>query len=397
MIKKITLSIRLIAALTLVPFVSFSQSWSTISNYGGGATDGALSLIIDGKAYIFGGLSTNEVWEYDLTNDSWVQKASIPVSGSLTWPFGFVVNNQAYIVGGDTTGSFAVTDRVQMYDPVADTWAEKAAYPGGPSDGGFAFAFNGKGYVGGGFNGSTLKDDFWEYDPANDSWTALSNLPTGPVIFPAYFTIGNKAYIGTGDIGVAETKALWEFDPATKNWTQKSDLPGAARQAAVGFSVNGKGYIGGGQSGYSASYDDFYEYDPATDSWTAIASFPTINTAWSSAFVLGNDAYVGLGVDFPAFSFTSAFYKITLSSVSAPEEESVSFNLWPNPSQELVYIENIPLTESRSIQLIDINGKQIRTYPLEAGQDKATLEISDLPDGMYMVEVAGESHKLIKN
>ncbi len=398
MIRKITLLASFILFLAFTNFPSTAQSWNSISNFGGAATDGALALTINGKAYVFGGIKYNEVWEYDPVSDTWSSKASIPVNGNLAWAFGFVLNNQAYVVGGDTTGSFAVTDRVQVYDPVADSWTEKAPYGGGPADGGFAFTMSGKAYVGGGFDGANLKNDFWEYDPVADSWTQLTNLPTGPVIFPVSFTLGNKAYMGTGDLGVGETKAFWEFDPATKNWQQKADLPGGARQAAVGFALDGKGYIGGGQTGYTSNFSDFYEYDPVADSWTAIASFPVMSTAWSSAFVIGNEAYVGLGVIFPAFTFSNAFYKITLGSLSADDEKTNRLIISPNPVTQVLSIENIKLNGPEDeLLLLDASGKTIGSYlPPVHYHTKMELDLSALPQGLYFIKANLNTYKLLK-
>ncbi len=393
-----TCSFCLILALGLLPFTSLSQSWNSIGSYNGGATDGSTALVVDGKAYIFGGVNTKEVWEYDQANDNWIEKESIPVNGVLAWAFGFVIDDKAYIVGGDTTGGFDVTDRVQMYDPTTDTWTEKSPYGGGRSDGGFAFTLNGKGYVGAGFNGSSVKGDFWEYDPVADTWTSMPFLPFGAVIFPVAFTIGDKGYVGTGSPGSGESKAFWEFDGATKNWSKKTNVPGPARQAAVGFAINGKGYIGGGMSGYTIGYQDFREYDPATDSWSPIEPFPTGYTSWSSAFVLDTTAYVGLGVRFPAFTFTAAFRTITPGAVaplSLTVDQSSMVKVWPNPTSDLVMIER-DQTANGEIRLTDTRGKLLRSYSFEDGQNQMSIDISDLPNALYFLGIDDATIRLIK-
>jgi hypothetical protein len=44
------------------------------------------------------------VWEYDAVADSWTQKTSMPTTSGRDEAFVFVVDNKAYIGGGNTPG-----------------------------------------------------------------------------------------------------------------------------------------------------------------------------------------------------------------------------------------------------------------------------------------------------
>jgi N-acetylneuraminic acid mutarotase len=147
--------------------------------------------------------------------------------------------------------------------------------------GAVGFSIGNKGYIGTGcteLNSSvtTYVKDFWEYDPVADTWTQKADFGGGFTNAAAGFSIGNKGYVGTGshitytDGNVVQTgiKEFWQYDPATDTWTQKADFGGSERELAKGFSIGNKGYIGWGQNTGYSSLKEFWEYNPATDTWT---------------------------------------------------------------------------------------------------------------------------------
>jgi hypothetical protein len=128
------------------------------------------------------------------------------------------------------------------------------------------FSVGSKGYVGTGWGGVSNTDDFWEYDPITDTWTQKADLPGGARIQATGFGMGTKGYLGTGYDGTY-MEDFWEYDPATDSWTQLPDLGGGARHVAVGFSIGGTGYIGTGAD--DLTKHDFWAY--TSDVSTGIA------------------------------------------------------------------------------------------------------------------------------
>jgi N-acetylneuraminic acid mutarotase len=132
-----------------------------------------------------------------------------------------------------------------------DTWLRKndIGFAGiaGPAErySAVGFTINGKGYFGGGNNGKT---DFWEYDPVSDTWSQKANFSGTGRNEATGFTIGNKGYVGTGytTFPFAYYNDFWEFDPLANTWTRKADHPGTPRRAATGFAIGNKGYLGTG-------------------------------------------------------------------------------------------------------------------------------------------------------
>lgn len=361
--------------------------WSSSTDFPA-ATDGAFSLVIDGKAYVNAGLvSGNDFYSFNAANGQWTKLADVPSLGSVrVWAYSFVINGKGYVCGGSYETASDLEKSLWEYDPIANTWTQKADFPGGGRDGGFSFAIGSKGYVGGGFDGQNLHKDMYEYDPAQNKWTLLVPFPGGPVIFPASFVINGKAYVGTGDQGGVEIRQFWEYNPTTLSWTKKADFPGDLRQTAIGFSIGNKGYIGGGMSNYTTNRKDFWEYDVQSNAWTKVANADLTDehTAWSTGFVIGNTMYYGLGVKFPEFSFSKKFYKKTFPGPSAVEKSEMitGLSIYPNPAKDRVFIHNDGVVILK-ITLYDSKGQTLNSWE---GEHREINTAGVLP-GVYFLNV----------
>lgn len=60
------------------------------------------------------------------------------------------------------------------------------------------FSIGSKGYIGTGKNVETYFKDLWEYDPLTNSWTQRADFGGGDRENAVGFNVGNKGYIGTG-------------------------------------------------------------------------------------------------------------------------------------------------------------------------------------------------------
>src|SRR4051812_9366088 len=140
---------------------------------------------------------------------------------------------------------------------LADSWTQKATFPGPGRSHPFSFAVGNKGYVGGGDGLS----DFWEYDQPNDAWTQKANFPVGSGAGVGW-CIGDKGY-------ALSMNTFCEFDPATNTWTARTPFPGAGRDYASGFTIGRKLYLVGGWL-----YGDCWEWDQSNNTWTQKASLP---------------------------------------------------------------------------------------------------------------------------
>ncbi len=358
--------------------------WSSIPLYPGGAVDGAGSFIINGKLYIAGGIGSQKMYMYDPASNMWTSKADIGGGLNRAWPATFVVNGKAYIMGGSYNTASDLTDDMQEYDPINDKWTSKAKFPGGKRDGMYAFAIGNIGYVGAGFNGSTVDGDFWKYEPSSDTWTQLANSPVGSVIFASAFVVNGKAYVTSGAAGGSnEVKTVYEYDPSTDTWTKKGDFPGATRQAGFAFASSGEGFFGGGMSNYTTIYQDVWKYNPTDDSWNKVQDIPLNSAAWSTAASDGTTAYVGTGADFaPGLVFSDSMYKYNIPvSVSSTSNSNIKLSVYPNPVSDMLYINT--KEDIKRITIMDITGKEV----LDIQSPNNSIDVDAFNSGIYLIAV----------
>ncbi len=266
--------------------------WMKKASYNGIYRGYASSFTIGDKGYLCCGFYganknyLNDLWEYDMSANTWTQCADMPTVGRKGG-VGFAVNGKGYITTGsvkDGGSSYCVADTWE-YDPAADAWTQKDNFKGGVRDGALAFTINGHGYVGTGRNNdatgneSAYKMDFYRFDPdaaEGSQWTAVSGYAGEKRYYATAFVINNVAYICCGKNNSIDLVDFWKFDGST--WTQLRDIANTdsdndydddyaiTRSGAVSFVINGKGYVAtGSRSGTLSS--NYWMYDPAADLW----------------------------------------------------------------------------------------------------------------------------------
>ena len=71
------------------------------------------------------------------------------------------------------------------------------------------------------------------------------------------------------------------------------------------------------------------------------------------------------------------------------------FAIYPNPAKSFVTLEFEALQENILLQLLDINGRRVRTLDLKAGVETLQIDVSDMPKGVYTVMLGNTTKKLI--
>mgnify|MGYP004645863873 FL=1 len=71
------------------------------------------------------------------------------------------------------------------------------------------------------------------------------------------------------------------------------------------------------------------------------------------------------------------------------------FALYPNPAKNFVTLEFEALEENTLLQILDINGRRVRTLDLKAGQETLRIDLGDLPKGVYTIMLGNITKKLI--
>lgn len=154
---------------------------------------------------------------YDISKDSWTQKANVPLStyqlASCT------VSNLIYCIGG--TGASVYMSNNQCYNPATNTWSNKANMPTGRY-GQTSSVINNLIYVIGGYNGSILSKNEC-YNPATDTWTTKVDMITARSQLGVAYLDGNIYAIG----GVNSNNALnttEEYNVANNKWKTVNNM-----------------------------------------------------------------------------------------------------------------------------------------------------------------------------
>ena len=224
---------------------SNSDTWTPMeSNNAAPNKSGSIGVEINGKGYVLGTGSDNELWEYNPQTQIWTMKSPYPNS-QLIFPAVIVVGTNLYLVTGYHDG---ISKEVWKYSTLDDEWTQINDFAGVKRGDAVGFVVDGTGYVGQGydFDTNSFLNDFYTYNATSDSWTEIS---------------------------------------APLN-------PSANLEGGVGFSLGGKGYIGLGRNGTSAPVNDFWKYDPTEDIWTQFATYAGNGVLNVQTFVVGKKVYL---------------------------------------------------------------------------------------------------------
>lgn len=100
---------------------------------------GVASFVYGNKAYLVGGQKfggdgvSKFLWEYNSVNDSWLQKQSLPDGNERSWAECFVINNRVFFTGGGrvVNDNFVTFTDVWEYDVKNNKWIERSSLPAG--------------------------------------------------------------------------------------------------------------------------------------------------------------------------------------------------------------------------------------------------------------------------
>jgi N-acetylneuraminic acid mutarotase len=213
----------------------------------------------------------------------------------------------ALLLTGLGLGSCKKDDTTTVYG----NWTRSSTYSGAIRSEAVSFVINNVAYAGTGRNSINIFNDFYAFDPTKGGWSQVTPMPTaaGVRYGAVAFTANGKGYVGGGNNGTGTYLSdVWQFDPATNTtttvgptttttigkWTQVQSLP-ITLFGAVGGSINNVGLVGCGFDG-SNNRNDFYQYNATNNTWTQLtAPFPGDKRTGAFSFVVNNQFYVGGG------------------------------------------------------------------------------------------------------
>ena len=378
-------------------FFSQGNNWRELNDFLGGQRERAVAFTIGDYGYLGTGLDTAELvrkdfWRYDPITDSWTQMADLTGSGRRD-AIGFAAGGKGYIgLGVDNHVSILGNKMKDLweYDPTLNSWLQKADYPGGGGTGVFfstVFVADDKAYVCGGKIGPNLYiNQLWEYKPSVDTWTQRAPFPGGVRYLASSFSINGVGYVGMGANQDVYKKDFYKYNPGSNLWSPIAPFPAYERGSACAFSLDGRGYVCLGTNG--ALLDDLIEYNPATNEWAIRASYGGSARKSAAAFVINNKAYVGTGKGYSGKRRGMQEYSAT-DYTSLEENKASPLVIFPNPSNGLIQLKRTT-TEPALISIYNLSGIKV----MEKKFTGEEIDLSNLPGGNYIVKLISDEKVL---
>lgn len=326
-------------------FDAAAGTWTQQSSLPAAARYGARAFVLNGEGYVMTGWSTsqalqlNDLWKYNPSANVWMPRAVFP-GGARYTGVAFEINGEGYF----GTGYYPLKKDLWKYDPAADVWSPKAALPVGVRQSASSFSIGGYGYIACGSQQPDYNVDFndvWQYDPSANTWTQKANFPGGARYGCEQFVLCENAFVGLGRNSAGTVfNDFYRYDAALNAWAAADTFPGSARWSGTSFAIGNRGYVGLGKN---INYlQDFWEYAPLTtqvnysfDSCVYTASF-IINTAGVLAANWNfGDGSTGNSIH-PVHSYPdTGFYQVTLVADYFCYTDTVTLSLYVNPDSTL--------------------------------------------------------------
>lgn len=343
---------------------SMPESWTSLADMPSAGRYGAVSFVINGKAYVgtgYDGQFKNDLWEYNPVTNVWIQKANL--IGIARWcAVGYSVLEAGYIATG--SGGQGYLNDVWKYEAGSNTWNSQPNFPGSPRMFSLAVTDNTNSYVYV-VGGSPNTNDTWRFDPISNSWVQLAMYPAPSIYGAVGFMAYGYLHVGTGFVNGSVTNTFYYYDPNSNAWFYHSALNAPARYFATGFSINNNFYVYGGSNGSGTVFGDMLEYTTATG-WHTLDSLPGSPRYQATGFVINGKGYVTTGAlgstlfnDLWSFHPGSLLGNVYESPVPPGDAYVFDDGIWSRDSTDRVFSDEgslVGIGTSTPAAKLDVNG-----------------------------------------
>ncbi len=238
-----------------------------------------VAVLPDGHIIVVGGRVTDVVTGtrvdsrvdlYDPVANTWTMAANLPTPRAY---LAVVAGNdgRVYAIGGSAGGSNS--NVVEIYDPATNTWSTGAPAPTARTNVAAAVLPDGRiVVVGGGNCGSGYNRQVEAYVPSPGgpgAWGTLAMMTSG--LASAAVAVGGdgRLYVFGGNVGCYASSAIYALDVGSNTWSLSTTrLPTTVFAAAAGRASDGSIY---GVGGFTTTFDSF-----------GSSTFPAVRTTWRS-------------------------------------------------------------------------------------------------------------------
>lgn len=260
-----------------------------------GKKEGALCSV----AVIISGVFNFAALNSDAAPFAWNNVSSMPIS--RVEAASAIISGKLYIFGGFINNSLQATNRVDVYDPVGNTWTRLADMPIAVTHVTAAVDGDTVWFAGGfaGNNPGAATNAVRKYNVVSNVWSAGPSLPESRGS-GALVRMGRKLHFLGGYMPDRQTDSTnhWvlSMDGGT-NWIRAAALQ-EARGHLSAVVLRGKIYAIGGQHGHDATTSDVRRvdvYDPGANTWTRAADLPFSRSHCEAATFVLNDRIILVG------------------------------------------------------------------------------------------------------
>ena len=373
------------------------DSWYQVDSINGDPRAAATAFTVGPYAYVATGLEEyglrRKVNSYDSFQNDWDNETSLGgdngqgLERASAISFSSEINQKGY-VGLGQTETVAYMNDLWEFDPIVNTWSQKANFIGSPRRQAVSFTLqsNNLTYVGTGQDASGLTKDFYTYNALTNTWTQIQDFPGLARRGAVAYSEDNHGFIGTGDAGVL-LNDFWMYDATLDTWIQKAPFPGTPRSGAVAWGAAFPlGYIALGEDNFNEFKKDVWEYNYYTNSWMQRSDFPGVGRKHAVAFSIQGIAYVGTGFN---GTFHDDFYAYTGTAGIQEIYDSNEFLLFPNPTNSSIEIRGLN-EDVIAYTIYAVSGELIAKEIYNPSQNNTInlLEHVRLP-GVYMIQLHG--------
>lgn len=392
------MKLRFTVVLLLASLQVFGQDqWFQVDSMNGPGKSVANAFVLNNEAYVVGGLTaqdfTRKMYSFNPDQNDWDDELSWGGEtgngqnrGSST---SFVIDNKVYIGLGQGNSALYYKDW-WTYDPTTETWTQLSDFIGTARHGAVGFTLDQIGYLGTGQDVNGLCKDFFKYNPTNNQWAQLTDFNGTARKFAVGVSMGGEAYIGFGDDGTYKND-LWQYDVFTDEWSQKAAFPGLGRSGATAWSIFPSLYIACGETANGTSLNEVWEYNFWSNSWTQRASLPGLVRKHPVSFVIHNIAYVGSG--YSDGQFLDDFYGYLQPALGVEENQTMALSVYPNPCTDELRLRLDSEVSIDHFSIIDAKGSLVST-----GSFSNNIDVSSLNNGTYHVVLytnSGQSYSQV--
>lgn len=385
--------------LIVILSLNAQDSWYQVDSINGAPRAAATAFTVGSYAYVATGLEEygfrRKVNSYNYFQNDWDNETSLGgdngqgLERASAISFSSEINQKGY-VGLGQTETVAYMNDLWEFDPIANTWTQKANFIGSPRRQAVAFTLQSTdlAYVGTGQDASGLTKDFYTYNATTNTWTQIQDFPGIERRGAVAYSEDNHGFIGTGAAGVL-LNDFWMYDATLDTWIQKAPFPGSPRSGAVAWGAAFPlGYIALGEDNFNEFKKDVWEYNYYTNSWIQRSDFPSTGRKNAVAFTISGVAYVGTGFD---GTFHDDFYAYSGTAGISGIKEIKSISFYPNPTNSLIQITSVQ-NDLIGYRIYAASGVLIADKLFDAG-GKYLINLEDYTKipGIYMIQIKGSN------